>query len=105
MGERDAAGGADEHAREDRASAEAAQREAVREALAEDDHHERADYPPSGTLDQARKLVLSREKDITRASPGRFDEDEDDDADRDADERCEQHPSAFDDPLQPLRQP
>ena len=99
------AGSADEHARENGAASEAAQREAVREALAEDDHHERAHGPAGGAFDQARELILPREEHLGRASPGHLDEDQHDNTDRDADNGCQQHHSAFDDRLEHQRQP
>ena len=45
VGQRDPAGRADEHARERRAAAEAAQRQAVGQPLADDEQHERAHRP------------------------------------------------------------
>jgi hypothetical protein len=99
VGERNASCSADEHAREDWAASEAAQREAVREAFAEADHQERAHGPAGGAFDQARELILSREEHLRRASPGYFDEDQHDNTNRDADDGCQQHHSAFDDRL------
>jgi len=105
VGERNPACSADEHVREDGAASEAAQREAVREALAEDDHQERAHGPAVGAFDQARELILSREEHLGRASPGFLDEDQHDHTDRDPDNGCQQHHSAFDDRLEQQRQP
>ena len=76
-----------------------------REALAEDNHQERAHGPAGSAFDQARELILSREEHLGRASPCYFDEDQHDNTDRDADNGCQQHHSAFDDRLEQQRQP
>ena len=80
VGKGDAAGRADEHAGEGRAASEGAERDAVGQALADDEQHERADRPSARLLDERPGSASCPEKrtcealcrDLTEErSPGR----------------------------------
>ena len=103
--QRDPADGADEHAGEHRAAAEAAQRERVGKALAGHEQEQRSDRPGGGALDQPRELVLAGEEDVGARLVGRLDEDQDEDADPDACERRQDEAPPGDDRLERERQP
>ena len=105
VGEGDAADRADEHAGEGRAASERAERDAIGEALADDEQHERAHRPILRLLDEPRQRGLPGKEDLRGALVGPLTEGDREAGDRHSGHRRQQYHPALDDGLEQQAQP